>query len=458
MINTSKEKIEALVASHRLFFNKHQTKSVDFRIEGLKKLKSAIVKNETRIADALHTDLHKSFEEAYLTEISIVLAEIEYHLKKIKQWVEPQKVSTPMHLLPSSSQIIFEPLGLALIIAPWNYPFQLVINPLVGAISAGCCAIVKPSPYTPSVAKVIEEILSEIFDENYISVVQGDREVNTFLLEQKTDVIFFTGSPALGKVVMTAAAQHLTPVILELGGKSPCIVDADANLDIAAKRIMWGKCINAGQTCIAPDYIFVHETVKEELIEKMKLSVHKIYGEDIQQNKYYPRIVNKNAFTRLSSYLKTANIRFGGESEESEKYIAPTVVDNIDFNSPIMQDEIFGPILPIISFTKIEDAISYINKNEKPLAFYYFGNNKNAKHVLQNTSSGGGCINDTLMHIANHNLPFGGVGNSGQGKYHGKGSFLAFSNQRSIVSTPTWIDVPFKYPPFKYFEFIRKFI
>lgn len=458
MINTSKEKIEAIVASHRIFFNDHQTKSIDFRIEGLKKLKSAIVKNEAKIAAALHADLHKSFEEAYLTEISIVLAEIEYHLKNIKHWAEPQKVSTPMHLLPSSSKIIFEPLGLALIIAPWNYPFQLVINPLIGAISAGCCVIVKPSPYTPSVAIVIEEILSEVFDENYISVVQGDRDVNTILLEQKTDVIFFTGSPALGKVVMTAAAKHLTPVILELGGKSPCIVDADANLDIAAKRIMWGKCINAGQTCIAPDYIFVHENVKEELIAKMKLAVHKIYGENIQHNKYYPRIVNKNAFLRLASYLKTANIRFGGESDESEKYIAPTVIDNIDFNSPIMQDEIFGPILPIISFTKIEEAISYINKNEKPLAFYYFGNNENAKHVLQNTSSGGGCINDTLMHIANHNLPFGGVGNSGQGKYHGRGSFLAFSNQRSIVSTPTWIDVPFKYPPFKYFGIIRKFI
>lgn len=458
MINTSKEKIESLVAAHRIFFNNQLTKSVDFRIECLKKLKAVILKNESKIAEALYTDLHKSFEEAFLTEISIVLAEIDYHLKNLKSWAKPQKVSTPLHLLPSSSKIIFEPLGLALIISPWNYPFQLVINPLIGAISAGCCAIIKPSPYTPSVSLIIEKILSEIFSEEYISVVHGDREVNTNLLEQKVDVIFFTGSPALGKVVMSAAAQHLTPVILELGGKSPCIVDADANLDIAAKRIMWGKCINAGQTCIAPDYVFVHESIKEELIQKMNAAVHTMYGENIHQNKYFPRIVNKNAFQRLSTYLKTANIRFGGETEISEKYIAPTVVDNIDFNSPIMQDEIFGPILPVISFNEIKEAITYINKNEKPLAFYYFGNNENAKHVLQNTSSGGGCINDTLMHIANHNLPFGGVGNSGQGKYHGKGSFLAFSNQRSIISTPTWIDVPFKYPPFKYFRLIRKFI
>ncbi len=458
MINTSKEKIESLVNSHRIFFYEQHTKSIDFRIDSLKRLKSAIQKNETKIAEALFADLHKSFEEAYLTEISIVLTEIDHHLKNIKHWSEPQKVSTPLHLLPSSSQLIFEPLGLALIIAPWNYPFQLVINPLIGVISAGCCAIVKPSPYTPSVAKVVEEILSEIFDEKYISVVQGDREVNTILLEQKTDVIFFTGSPALGKVVMASAAQHLTPVILELGGKSPCIVDADANLDIAAKRIMWGKCINAGQTCIAPDYVFVHESVKEELIHKMKQAVNKLYGESVHQNKFYPRIVNKNAFKRLTSYLENANIRFGGETNEQEKYISPTVIDNVDFNSPIMKEEIFGPILPVISFNNINEALDHINKNEKPLAFYFFGNNEKAKYVLQNTSSGGGCINDTLMHIANHNLPFGGVGNSGQGKYHGKGSFLAFSNQRAIISTPTWIDIPFKYPPFKYFGFIRKFI
>lgn len=458
MENTSLIKIETLVANHKKYFSSQQTKNVAFRIEQLKKLKSTILNFEKQIAEALYKDLKKSYEEAYLTEISIVLSEIDYHIKNLNTWTKPQPVSTPMHLLPSNSKIIFEPLGLALIISPWNYPFQLVINPLIGAISAGCCAIVKPSPYTPEVAKILDLIIKNTFDEEYVSIAQGDREVNTHLLNQRVDVIFFTGSPALGKVVMSAAAKNLTPVILELGGKSPCIVDKDANISIAAKRIIWGKTINAGQTCIAPDYVFVHKDVKEELIEKMKLAISDMYSKDIQQNNYYPRIVNQNAFKRLVSYLGNANVRIGGEVNEADKFIAPTVIDNVSFDDPIMQDEIFGPILPLITFTTIDEATDYINANEKPLAFYYFGTDTKAQQVLANTSSGGGCINDTLMHIANHNLPFGGVGNSGLGKYHGRGSFLAYSNQRAIISTPTWIDMPFKYPPFKYFKLIKKIL
>lgn len=458
MENTSLIKIETLVANHKKYFSSQQTKNVAFRIEQLKKLKSTILNFEKHIAEALYKDLRKSYEEAYLTEISIVLSEIDYHIKNLNSWTKPQSVSTPLHLLPSNSKIIFEPLGLALIISPWNYPFQLVINPLIGAISAGCCAIVKPSPYTPEVAKILDIIIKNTFDEEYISIAQGDREVNTHLLNQRVDVIFFTGSPALGKVVMTAAAKNLTPVILELGGKSPCIVDKDANISIAAKRIIWGKTINAGQTCIAPDYVFVHNDVKEELIEKMKSAITEMYSKDVQQNNYYPRIVNNNAFKRLVSYLGNANVRIGGEVNEDDKFIAPTVIDNVSFDDPIMQDEIFGPILPLITFTTIDEATDYINANEKPLAFYYFGTDAKAQQVLANTSSGGGCINDTLMHIANHNLPFGGVGNSGLGKYHGRGSFLAYSNQRAIISTPTWIDMPFKYPPFKYFKLIKNFI
>ena len=390
MENTTVGKIEPLVLNHNKYFNNRFTRDVDFRIDNLKKLKASILKFENEIANALHIDLHKSYEEAYLTEISIVLSELDYHIKNLKSWAKPQKVSTPLHLLPSSSKIIYEPLGLALIISPWNYPFQLVINPLIGAISAGCCAIVKPSPYTPNVAKVLDDIIKNTFDENYISIVQGDREVNTYLLNQRVDVIFFTGSPALGKVVMTAAAKNLTPVILELGGKSPCIVDKDANVSIAAKRIIWGKTINAGQTCIAPDYVFVHSDVKEELIEKMKLYIAEMYGNDIQKNKFYPRIVNENAFKRITNYLENANIRIGGEFDLNDKYISPTVVDNVSFSDPIMQDEIFGPVLPIISFSDIEEAIQHINKNEKPLALYYFGKNENAQQLLANTSSGGG--------------------------------------------------------------------
>ena len=458
MENTSLPKIESLVKNHKQYFSEQHTKDVQFRIDQLRKLKRSILQHEQEIAKALHDDLKKSYEEAYLTEISIVLSEIDYHLKNIKSWAKPQSVSTPMHLLPSSSKLIYEPLGLALIVSPWNYPFQLVINPLIGAISAGCCAMVKPSPYTPAVASVLDKIIKQTFDENYISIVQGDREVNTNLFNQKVDVIFFTGSPALGKVVMTAAAKDLTPVILELGGKSPCIVDKDANLSVSAKRIIWGKSINAGQTCIAPDYVFVHESVKENFILEMKKAISELYGNDVQKNAYFPRIVNHSAYDRLVKYLENANIRIGGKHNLEDKFIEPTVIDNVKLDDQIMQDEIFGPILPLLSFTNIEETFEYINKNEKPLAFYYFGTNEKAKQVLANTSSGGACINDTLMHIANHNLPFGGVGNSGLGKYHGKESFLAYSNRRAVISTPTWIDIPFKYPPFRYFKVIKKIL
>lgn len=458
MENTSLPKIESLVKNHKQYFSEQHTKDVHFRINQLQKLKRSILQNENEIAQALFDDLKKSYEEAYLTEISIVLSEIDYHLKNIKSWAKPQRVSTPMHLLPSSSKLIYEPLGLALIVSPWNYPFQLVINPLVGAISSGCCAIVKPSPYTPAVANVLDKIIKQTFDENYISIVQGDREVNTNLFNQKVDIIFFTGSPALGKVVMSAAAKNLTPVILELGGKSPCIVDKDANLSVSAKRIIWGKSINAGQTCIAPDYVFVHESVKESLIVEMKKAIEELYGNDVQKNNYFPRIVNRSAFDRLLKYLENANIRIGGKFNAEDKFIEPTIIDNVSLDDQIMQDEIFGPILPLLSFNNIDETFEYINKNEKPLAFYYFGTNEKAKEVIANTSSGGACINDTLMHIANHNLPFGGVGNSGLGKYHGRESFLAYSNRRAVISTPTWIDMPFKYPPFRYFRLIKKIL
>ena len=458
MNEISTDAIEKLIQGHRSYFNTQQTKDITFRIESLKRFKSAVRKFEIQIADALWLDLHKSEEEAYLTETSIVLQEIDNHIRHLKRWAKSKRVPSPIQLLPSSSKIMYEPLGVSLIIAPWNYPFQLLMNPLVGVISSGCCAVLKPSPYTPHIAAVMETLVHETFDEKYISVVQGGRDVNTLLLEKRFDLIFFTGSPALGKIVMTAAARHLTPVVLELGGKSPCIVDAGANLDRAAKRIAWGKTINAGQTCIAPDYLFVHASVKDELLKKIAFHLGQMFGENAQESRYYPRIVNRNAMERLQKLLLNGTIVYGGKVDADDNYISPTLIDHVEPDFPIMQEEIFGPLLPVMTFDAIETVSAYVNSHEKPLAFYYFGTNRQAKEILAQTSSGGGCINDTLMHIANHHLPFGGVGNSGTGHYHGRESFLAFSHARAIVTTPIWFDLPVKYVPFRYFKWVKKIL
>lgn len=458
MEETSREIVEQKFANQRAFFATHQTKDIGFRLTQLKKLKQVILNNEKKIQEALWEDLHKSPEEAYLTEINIVVSEIDNHIKHLKDWARPKKVSTPLQLQPSSSKVIYEPLGITLVVAPWNYPFQLLINPLVGAISAGCCSILKPSPDTPKIAKVMEAMIAENFEPNYITVVQGDRETNTSLFAQPFDIMFFTGSAKVGKVVMKAASEHLSQVILELGGKSPCIVDADADIDIAAKRIAWGKLINAGQTCIAPDYLFAHKSIKDELLKKIAENITSMYGENLKESRFYPRIVNDRAFERLSGLLKEGKIHTGGELDAKERFFPPTIIDNVTPDFQIMQEEIFGPILPVMTFGHIDEAIDYINKNEKPLALYYFGKTKNAEDVLSKTSSGGACVNDVLMHITNHNLPFGGVGNSGMGSYHGKESFFAFSHKRAVVTSPTWFDISFKYIPFKHFEWVKKFI
>ncbi|MFD1293797.1 aldehyde dehydrogenase [Lutibacter holmesii] len=458
MEETTEKTIVEHLKRQRTFFSSNQTKSIPFRLKQLQKLKNVILTSSKKIEAALWEDLHKSPEEAYLTEISIVLQEVNYHIKHLKKWAAPKAVSSPIHLWPSSSKIMFEPLGVSLIIAPWNYPFQLLFNSLVGSISSGCCCILKPSPDTPTIAKVMEEMIEKTFDPNYITLVQGGRETNTLLLKQRFDIIFFTGSSNVGKVVMKAASENLTPVVLELGGKSPCIVDCDADIEIAAKRIAWGKLINAGQTCIAPDYIFAHASIKDKLLQKIAQNIHQMYGDAIKNSRFYPRIVNERAMKRLETLLKQGKIYTGGIVDHTEKYISPTIIDEVQPDFLIMQEEIFGPILPVLTFNHIDETIAYINQNEKPLAFYYFGKNKKAKEVLEKTSSGGACINDTLMHITNHNLPFGGVGNSGTGKYHGKQSFLAFSNQKAVVKTPTWIDIPLKYVPFKYFKLIKKII
>lgn len=458
MEGTPKDIIAQYIEKQRSFFASNKTKDIGFRLNQLNKLKKAILKNQSKIEKALWDDLHKSPEEAFLTEISIVLGEINKHIKHLKEWARPKSVSTPLHLLPSSSKIIYEPLGVSLIVSPWNYPFQLLINPLVGSISAGGCCVLKPAPDAPATAKVIQEMILETFESKYIAVVQGRRETNTILFNERFDFIFYTGSPNVGKIVMKAASQYLTPVVLELGGKSPCIVDADANIDVSAKRIAWGKMINAGQTCIAPDYIFAHKAIKDKLLKKIEENMAKMYGSNIKESRFYPRIVNEKAFDRLIKLMKQGNIVCGGEVDRQEKFIAPTILDNIDPNFLIMQEEIFGPLLPVMTFENVAEPIEFINQNEKPLAFYYFGKDKKAKEVLARTTSGGACINDTLMHIANHNLPFGGVGNSGMGKYHGYESFKAFSNERAIVKTPSWIDLPLKYAPFRYFWFVKKIL
>lgn len=458
MQETSEIQIKTILETQRAYFREGHTLSISFRIENLKKLKKAIIAKQEAIYNALWEDLHKSKEEAFLTEISLVLGEINFHIRNLKKWAKPHRKPTPFHLLPASSYEYYEPLGVSLIVAPWNYPFQLVMNPLVGAISSGCCAVVKPSPFTVNTAKIIEEILHEIFPNEYIKTIHGSKETNEALLKNRFDFIFFTGSTFVGKVFMKGAAEFLTPIVLELGGKSPCIVDKDAQIDLAAKRIVWGKTINAGQTCIAPDYLFVHESVKEKLIDKMKQYLIEMHGESIEFSKYYPRIVHQDAFNRLEGLMKEGKIRLGGKVDETKRFIELTVIEGLDFDSKIMQEEIFGPILPIFTFKALEEVEDYVLSKEKPLALYYFGGEKGASQVLKNISSGGATINDTLIHIANHHLSFGGVGNSGMGSYHGKGSFLAFSHKKAVVKAPTWIDLPFKYPPFKYFEWVKNIL
>lgn len=450
--------IEEIIKTQREFYSTGMSRNVDFRIKNLKRLKEAIMAYEGRIYEALWDDLHKSAYEGYLTEVSIVLREIRYHIRHLKRWAVPRRVPVPLYMLGSKSRILYEPLGVTLIVAPWNYPFQLLLNPLVGALSAGNCAVLKPSPDTPRVAQVLAEMIASAFAPEYVAVIQGGREVNQALWTKRFDHIFFTGSPALGKIVMKAAAEHLIPVTLELGGKSPCIVDEDADIECAARRIAWGKCLNAGQTCIAPDYLLVHGRVKNELLERLVYYIRQFYGGQPEKSPDYPRIVSQAAVERLGQLLQKGKIVYGGAVVPEEKYISPTILDDILPDDAIMQEEIFGPLLPIVEFYDLEEAINYVNVREKPLALYYFGTTACAEKVIAKTSSGGVCINDTVMHIANHRLPFGGVGNSGMGKYHGFDSFATFSNRRSVLSSPTLWDIPLKYPPYRNLKLLKKFM
>ena len=462
MYNTTK-KIISIHQQQKAFFKTGATLDISFRKAMLKKLLAAIEKWEAKISDALWTDLHKSYEEAYLTEISIVKGEIKGHLRKVGRWARKKRLHTPIKLFPGTTHVVKEPLGCSLIVSPWNYPVQLLLNPLVGAISAGCTAVLKPSPYVPHVSLVIEEMIKETFEEQYIAVVQGNRDVNTVLFEQRWDLIFFTGSPALAKTVMAAAAKFLTPVILELGGKSPCIIDKSADIAVTAKRLAWGKTLNSGQTCIAPDYILIHKDIKEAFVKAFAAKVRALHGEDIAADRHYVRIVNDKAFERVTGYFKDGDIIYGGRTDVATRFIEPTLIENVALDSPLMTEEIFGPVFPIITLDDSgksfkDKVIEFVVSREKPLAFYYFGKESEGWEIISRTSSGGGCINDVIMHIANENAPFGGVGNSGMGRYHDKDSFEAFSHTRTIVSTGTWIDLPFRYMPYKMFGLVKRIL
>jgi aldehyde dehydrogenase (NAD+) len=453
------EHIEELVANQRAFFYEKNTRSAQFRKDALIRLKNSIKKREVEICAALAADLGKSEQEAYLTECGVVYHELNLHLRNLAKWSKPQSVSTPYFLLPSKFKSIPQPLGVALILAPWNYPFQLVINPLIGAISAGCCALIKPSPQSPRTNDVLMKIIQESFVEEHVSMILGDADVYQPLLQVRYDVIFFTGSPRVGKIIMKAAAEHLCPVILELGGKNPCIIDQDANLEVAAKRVVWGKCINSGQTCIAPDYLIVHHTIKETFVAKLIEAYKELYPEiGAKTNPFFGKMVSQQATTRMEKLMTHGQIRFGGKVDIENRKVNFTILDNVDMDAELMNEEIFGPLLPIISFNNLDQTIKDVNLKERPLAAYYFGSSRTAAFFTENILAGGVGINDTIMQIANPKLPFGGVGTSGMGAYHGKHSFDCFSHTQAVVETPTWIDLPFKYPPFKYIGIIKKML
>ncbi|MEW4238841.1 aldehyde dehydrogenase [Priestia aryabhattai] len=416
------------------FFNSGKTKDVAFRIETLKKLRELVVRHEADILKAVKADLNKPEMEAKRAEVGLVLSEIDFAVENLAEWAAPKEVETPSTHAGAKSYIYQDPYGLALVIAPWNYPFQLAVSPVVGAIAAGNCVVLKPSELTPHTSSLLAKMFNENFPEEYLTVVEGEVETSTALLKENFDYIFFTGSTMVGKIVAEAAAKHLTPVTLELGGKSPTIVHEDANIEEAAKRIARGKFANAGQTCVAPDYILVQRNVKDELLANLKQVVTNTYGEDVSQNLDFPHVVSEKHFDRLNSFLTNGDIVFGGKTDRSRLFIEPTVLDNISWEDNVMQDEIFGPILPVIVYDEISEVIQAIVKRPKPLALYLFSEDEAVQdHILNSVSFGGGSINDTINHMTSHYLPFGGVGDSGMGAYHGKASFDTFSHAKSIL-------------------------
>ncbi|MBW7846696.1 MAG: aldehyde dehydrogenase [Bacteroidales bacterium] len=437
------------VVRQKKYFESGATLPISFRIEQLKKLREIIRQNENRIAEALHSDLHKSAFESYATETGLVLKELNHFIRQTRRWANSRKAKSTIEAFPSCSYIIPEPRGVCLIIAPWNYPFQLCMAPLIAAMAAGNCAVVKPSELSTNTAVLIEEIINRNFSPDFIRVINGDTQTTSELLQQPFDMFFFTGSPRVGKIVMQVAAEKLIPVVLELGGKSPVVVDESANVELAARRIIWGKSINAGQTCIAPDYVLVHKSIEKELIAAMKFSITDFFGTDQQKSHDFARIIHPGHFHRLKEMLNDGNVVFGGEVSIEERFIGLTLITQPRLESVLMQEEIFGPLLPIVTFEHLDEAIKLIRSKSKPLALYIFSKRKKVIHkLLQSLSAGGVTINDTMMHFTNSALPFGGAGFSGIGSYHGKAGFDAFSHLKPVMKRALWLDIPLRYPPF----------
>lgn len=436
----------------RRYFSNGTTLTYDFRIEQLKKLKAAIIEHEQELFEALHTDLKKSSEESWVTEVGMVLAELNVKLRNLKKWMRPERVRTNLLNMPSTSYVYKDPWGVVLIIGPWNYPFQLLINPLLGAIAAGNCVVLKPSEFAPATSAVMKKIIEKTFPPDYILYAEGDgaKVIPELMQLFHFDHVFYTGSTEVGRLIYKMAAEKLVAVTLELGGKSPCIVEDDANIKVAAKRIAVTKFSNAGQMCVAPDYLLVHESRKEEMINELRFAVKKFYGDKPEESYNYGKVINQKQFSRLVNYLNYGNIAFGGNHDDENLYIEPTVLTDITPDSPVMEDEIFGPILPVLTFKTADEAKKIIALNPNPLALYIFTSSKKKENDwLHSVSFGGGCVNNASWHLTNHNLPFGGRGFSGIGQYHGQHSFETFSHKKSVMKTPTWFDPAIKYPPFK---------
>ena len=443
-----KEIVETVERLRRAF-DSGVTRPFEWRLSQLKQFVAMLRDNEPAMIEALKQDLGKSEFEAWIGETGFLMADVRYAIKHLAKWMKPKKVKAPLPVQPAKARVYSEPLGVALIIAPWNYPIQLALAPLVGALAGGNCAVIKPSEVAPASSALMARLIPKYFDRDAVVVVEGGVPETTTLLAQRFDHIFYTGNGTVGRIVMEAAAKHLTPVTLELGGKSPAIVDRDVDLDVAARRIVWGKFFNAGQTCVAPDYVLVHESVEQALLERLRATLRDFYGDDPKKSPDYARIVNERHHARLSRLLDSGEKVVGGETDVASKYIAPTVLRNVDPDSPVMADEIFGPILPVLTVPDIDAAIDFVNERPKPLALYVFTSDKDhAARVIERTSSGGACVNDAVSHLLPPDLPFGGVGPSGMGAYHGKASFDTFTHKKSVLDKPTYVDPSLRYPPY----------
>ncbi len=447
-VNKDVIEIRYKLQEQKRYFDSGETRDIKFRIKQLKKLKQAIVDHEKEILDAISADLRRSDVEAYITEIAILFQDIDHTVRNLRKWSRPRRVGTPWLYQPARSKVVPEPYGQVLIIAPWNYPFQLLIAPLIPAIASGNVAVLKPSELSPATSRVISRIISKTFEQKYVFAVEGGVEVSRNLLQEKFDYIFFTGGTQVGKIIMEAAAKNLTPVTLELGGKSPVVIDKKVSLDKAARKVAWGKFINSGQTCLAPDYLLVHREVKDRFMERLTHHIKEFYGEDPGKSKDYSRIINSRHLERLRGLMKHGKKVIGGKVNEKDLYIAPTIFEDVNLNHPIMQEEIFGPLLPVMEYGSVDEAISIMKSMPKPLALYLFtGDKKVEKRIVKEVSSGGMVINDTFLHVANHYLPFGGVGPSGIGAYHGKHGFETLSHHKAVMKKSLLFDIPFRYPP-----------